>query len=349
MPSEDKRETLIYDKLEGDKVKCGVCPRRCVIEDGERGFCNVRENQDGTLFSLTSGKAITSSIDPIEKKPLFHFAPGTRALSVATVGCNLRCDFCQNFRISQEWENIKGKDLTPEDLATKARNYRCSGLAYTYTEPTIFLEYAYDTMLQAETQLYNVFVSNGYMTKETVNQIGAHLDAINVDIKGGASFYREHCNVPDTQPIYDALKEMKEHNVWIEVTNLIIPGENDKDSDIRELVKWVKNNLGKETPIHFSRFHPQYRMKDKKPTPVETLERAMEIAQEEGMYYVYCGNVPGHEGESTYCHNCGQLLIKRSGFSIVDCKVEKNLRCPNCGAELHLAGENWIPDKLFKS
>lgn len=348
MVSPDVKETMIYEKLDGKKVECDVCPRHCVIPQGEKGFCGVRKNDGGTLYSLVYGRAISSSVDPIEKKPFFHFAPGSRALSIATVGCNLKCDFCQNFRISQEWEEITGQELSPEDIATQASNYRCGGIAYTYTEPTVFLEYAYDTMLEAETELYNVFVSNGYMTEETVNEIAPHLDAINVDLKGTSEFYNKHCQVPDSGPIYEALKELKKHDVWIEVTNLIIPGENDSEDDIRSTVKWVKKNLGKQTPLHFSRFHPQYKMGDREPTPVKTLENAMEIAQEEGMHYVYCGNVPGHEGESTYCHTCGELLIKRVGFSIEEFNLQENLRCPSCGAEIHIAGKDWIPEKLFQ-
>lgn len=348
MPSQ-KKETMVYEKLGDNKVKCGVCPRRCVIEEGERGFCNVRENQDGTLYSLVYGKAVSSTIDPIEKKPLFHFAPGSRALSVATVGCNMKCDFCQNFRISQTWSKIRGNKLMPEDLVRQAFNYDCSGIAYTYTEPTVFLEYAFDSMMKAETQLYNVFVSNGYMTQEVITEIAPHLDAINVDIKGNRDFYRKHCQVPHPQPIYDALKEFKEHNVWIEVTNLIVPDENDEEKDIRKMVNWVKDNLGKETPLHFSKFHPHHELTEKPSTPLSTLEEAMDIAREEGMHYVYCGNVPGHKSESTFCPTCGQRVIKRRGFSIEEFKLGKNLRCPNCGTKIDIAGESWIPDKLFKS
>ncbi|MFP4045655.1 MAG: radical SAM protein, partial [Candidatus Aenigmatarchaeota archaeon] len=228
------------------------------------------------------------------------------------------------------------------------RGYQCQGIAYTYTEPTVFLEYALDTMTEAETELYNVFVSNGYMTKETVKKIGPHLDAINVDIKGDVNFYREHCQIKDPEPIYEAMKELKKHDVWIEVTNLIIPGENDSNYHIEKTVDWVRENLGRETPIHFSRFQPHLEMKRTPPTPVDTLERAVDVAYKKGMFYAYAGNVPGHEKESTFCPGCGRVVIKRKGFEITEFKLDRNLKCPHCGREVHIKGRNWIPDNLFK-
>ncbi|MFP4116286.1 MAG: AmmeMemoRadiSam system radical SAM enzyme [Candidatus Aenigmatarchaeota archaeon] len=342
------KETMVYEELDDGKVRCGVCPRRCVVDEGERGFCGVRENQDGKLISLVYGKAVSSNVDPIEKKPLFHFAPGTRALSIATVGCNLRCDFCQNFRISQDWEKISGKDMMPEDVIEEANRYRCQGIAYTYTEPTVFMEYSYDTMVEASPELYNVFVSNGYMTEETVKRIAPRLDAINVDLKGSEDFYREHCGVPDSEPVFSALKKLSEHDLLIEVTNLVIPYINDSEEEIRERVRWIKENLGRDTPVHFSRFRPAYKLTDKPSTPVETLERAVEIGKEEGLYHVYCGNVPGHKSESTYCPKCQNLLIKRHGFSVQEFKLTEGMRCYNCGEEINIGGEPWIPDKLFK-
>lgn len=341
--SNGPKETLIYEKLEDSKVRCGVCPRFCVVKDGERGFCMVRENRGGVLYSLVYGKAVSSAVDPVEKKPFFHFAPGSRALSVATVGCNLRCDFCQNYRISYGWEDVRGERKSPSDLVKDAKKYGCQGIAYTYTEPTVFLEYAHDTMLEAGDKLYNVFVSNGYMTAETVEKIAPHLDAINVDLKGGKEFYREHCQVPDPEPIYEALKELKRQDVHVEVTNLIIPDENDDEGSVRERVEWIKNNIGKETPLHFSRFQPHLELKDKRPTPVETLEKAIDVAKEEGMLYVYSGNVSGHESESTYCPECNQLVIKRRGFSIQEFGLEGGTECGNCGEKVHIAGEKWIP------
>ncbi|MFB6216079.1 MAG: radical SAM protein, partial [Candidatus Aenigmatarchaeota archaeon] len=212
--SNGSKETLLYEKLGEGKVRCDVCPRHCVIDKGEKGFCRVRENREGVLYSLVYGKAVSSSVDPIEKKPFFHFAPGSRALSVATVGCNLRCDFCQNARIATQWTEIRGTQKEPEDLAEEKVRRDCQGIAYTYTEPTVFLEYALDTMKESEDG-YNVFVSNGYMTRETAKELRPYLDAINVDLKGSKEFYKKHCEVPDPEPIYEALKELNKGDVHI--------------------------------------------------------------------------------------------------------------------------------------
>lgn len=338
----------MYEMLDGN-VRCCVCGRRCVIAVGKTGFCGVRKNVDGKLYSLVYGKACSTAIDPIEKKPFFHFAPGTRSLSVATVGCNFRCQYCQNYLISQEYGKIGGEDLSPEQLVKLAKASLCDGIAYTYTEPTIFYEYCYDTMVLAETSLYNVWVTNGYMTPEAVHKLAAHLDAANVDFKGDARFYRKLCGVPDIQPLYDCLKTLVKHEVWVEITNLLIPGWNDRPDQIQELVSWVRDNLGPKIPMHFSAFYPAYKMLSAKPTPVETIELAIRIAKDFGMYYVYSGNVPGHKNESTYCHSCGRLLIKRFGFTVKGFEFGRDMRCPECGKEVILAGKRWIPENLFKT
>ncbi len=340
-------ETAIYEELESNTVRCGVCPRRCTIKEGQSGFCRVRQNRGGKLVSLVYGRAVSYGVDPIEKKPLFHFAPGSRAFSIATMGCNLRCDFCQNFRISQEWKDIEGEDLPPKEAIKKAKMHDCDGIAYTYTEPTVFLEYAHDTMKSSES-LYNVFVSNGYITEEAVDYVVPYLDAINVDLKGDADFYRRHCNVPDPEPIFDALKILSKRNILVEVTNLLIPGENDSEAHIRERVEWIMKNLGEDTPVHFSRFKPDYRMKNKKPTPISTLEKAIKIAENCGLNYVYSGNVPGHKSESTFCPNCGELVIKRHGFTVEEFKLKESMECHNCSEKIFIEGERWIPEKLFK-
>ncbi len=341
-------ETAVYEKTGGGSVRCGVCPRRCVVEEGELGFCRVRENRDGRLMSLVYGKAVSSGIDPIEKKPLFHYAPGSKALSLATVGCNLRCDFCQNFRISQEWEGVVGQELPPKRVVEQARKHGCGGIAYTYTEPTVFLEYARDTMKETAEDMYSVFVSNGYITEEAIDVISPHLDAINVDLKGNEEFYRKHCGVPDPEPIFDAMVSLDKKGVLVEVTNLIIPGENDSEEDIRKRAKWIKENLGPETPVHFSRFRPDFKMLNKEPTPVSTIEKAIGIAKDVGLYHVYSGNVPGHETESTYCPDCNSLLVKRHGFSVVEFNMDKNMECINCGRKINIGGKGWVPEKLFK-
>ena len=335
------KETLLYQKKEGKRVVCNTCPRRCQLESGQKGFCRVRENIEGTLELLTYGKAVAAGVDPVEKKPFFNFAPGTRAFSISTMGCTLDCDFCQNASISREWDEIQGQDMPPEEVVRQTKRNRCQGIAYTYTEPTVFLEYCLDTMDIAEDEKYNVFVSNGFMTPETVERVSEKLDAINIDLKGDKKFYREHCAVPDPEPIFEAIKKFSEKDVHLELTSLIIPGENDSEEDIRERVRWIRENTGKDTPLHLSRFHPARNLLDKPPTPLETLEKALEIAKEEGLEYVYCGNVPGHESESTYCPSCGELVIKRKGYRVKEMRLEGR-KCAGCGKELNVRGVEYM-------
>ncbi len=331
------KEAMFWQKLEEKRVKCTLCPRRCVIPEGKTGFCNVRKNHEGKLVTLVYGKAIAMHADPIEKKPLFHFAPGTKCLSFSTVGCNLDCAYCQNWEISHP-ERITGEDVEPEEIVERAKSLGLPGIAYTYTEPTIFFEYAYDTMrLAKKEKLYNVWVSNGYISPEPLRKISRHLDAINVDIKGDSGFYRKICRVPDRRPILEALKLYKEEGVHIETTTLLVPGYNDSEKDVKEIVSWIKENLGPDTPVHFSRFFPDFRMRDVPPTPVESLERAWRIASSLGMRWVYIGNVPGHEKENTFCPGCGKLMVKRDGYA-VKILAEK---C-ECGEKLLLKGRKWM-------
>jgi pyruvate formate lyase activating enzyme len=335
----ESRDVELYERQADDTVRCTVCPRRCVIPTGKRGFCGVRENRDGRLVLTVYGEAVASHVDPIEKKPLFHVAPGARVLSIATRGCNFACDFCQNYRIALEHEGVRGESLPPERLVERVGREDLDGLAFTYTEPTIFLEYALDTMRQSPGDSLNVFVSNGYMTREAADLVGPHLDAINVDLKGDADFYRRRCSVPDPEPIYDALERLAAHDVFVEVTNLVIPGENDDEETVRERIRWIRDHLGADTPVHFSRFHPDYRMRDVPPTPIETLERLMDVARDEGMRYVYCGNVPGHESETTYCPDCGDPVIVREGFAVREKHLGPDHTCANCGATIPLRGD----------
>jgi pyruvate formate lyase activating enzyme len=330
------KEAMFYTRLKDKGVKCSLCPRNCSIPTGCKGFCSVRLNRNGKLFSLVYGKAIAVHVDPIEKKPLFHFAPGTQCLSFSTVGCNLDCGYCQNWEISHP-EKISGEDISPEKMIGIAEYHDVPGISYTYTEPTIFFEYALDTMKIARRKgLYNIWVSNGYTNPEPVRKAAKYLDAINVDIKGSPELYRKLCKVPDREPIFKALKLYKKLGVFIEVTNLLVPNHNDSDSGIRELVSWVKNNLGEETPFHFSRFHPDFRLRDVPPTPVKTLEKAYGIARKAGLKWVYIGNVPGHDKENTVCPKCGEVLIKRGfgGSSVL------KTRC-KCG-DIPISGEKWI-------
>lgn len=331
-------EVEFYEKRGDGEVQCHLCPRNCVIGEGKRGYCGVRENREGKLYSLVYGKPCTINVDPIEKKPLYHFAPGTNCLSIATVGCNLGCKFCQNWQIAHP-ERIFGRNVSPEEVVERVKESRVPGIAYTYTEPTIAWEYYLDIMKLARREgLYNVWVSNGYTSLDAIKKMGEYLDAINVDIKGDKEFYRKLCAVPDMSPIFEALKEYKKQGVWIEVTNLIIPGYNDTREKVEELVKWVKENLGTETPIHFSAFFPHYKMKDTPPTGVETLEMAVETAEKMEMKYVYLGNLPSHRKESTYCPKCGAKVIDRSGFSV----TSVNWKCPECNEEIALAGKKWF-------
>ncbi len=324
--------------LDTGSIQCQVCPRQCVIPPGDRGACDVREHRDGELVLQTYGRSVSAAVDPIEKKPLFHFAPGSEVLSVATRGCNFACDFCQNHAIALEGETARERELPPTTLADRARKY--DGIAYTYTEPTIFFEYALDTMRQSGDETYNVFVSNGYMSPETADRLGPHLDAINVDIKGDRAFYREHCGVPDPAPIYDALETLAEHDVWIEITNLLVPGENTDETVLRERMRWIRDTLGPETPVHFSRFHPDYRLTDIPATPIGTLEDAMAVAREAGLEFAYCGNVPGHEAESTRCPACDTTVIEREGFSVRSFDLADGA-CPSCGTVIPVAGDRW--------
>ncbi len=332
------KTALFCEKLEDDKIKCLLCPRECIISEGKTGFCRVRKNINGRLVSLVYNKPCSIAFDPIEKKPLFHFAPGTSCLSFSTVGCNLDCKFCQNWEISHP-ESVFGEYVTPEEIIEMVLERNLPGIAYTYTEPAVFYEYALDVMKLAKKHgLYNVWVSNGYINPEPAKKISKYLHAINVDMKGDIKFYQELCGIPNEEPVKKALKIYKEAGVWIEITNLIIPGYNDKDEEIKKLVDWISKNLGKKTPLHFSRFYPQFKLAHIEPTPVETLERAAEIAEKMGMKYVYIGNVYLHPKESTYCPKCGSIVIKRTGYSVEYVKT----KCDNCGEKINLAGTEWI-------
>ncbi len=332
------KEAMFYEKAGKDKVKCVLCPRECVISDGKKGSCGVRENRKGRLFSLVYSKPCSMNPDPIEKKPLFHFAPGSSCLSVSTVGCNLFCKFCQNWEISHP-EGILGENVSPEKIVEITKENGYPGIAYTYTEPTIFYEYAYDTMRLAKKQgLYNVWVSNGYTNPEPARKISKYLDAINGDLKGDMAFYQKLCAVANEEPMREALKVYKKSGVWIEITTLVIPGHNDSERVIAGIMDWVKQNLGVETPVHFSRFHPHYKMPDADATPVKTLEMCVNIARKRGLRWVYLGNVYGHEQESTLCWKCGEPIIKRMGYEIRSFKD----KCEKCNVKVPIAGKKWM-------
>jgi len=301
----------------------------------------VRKNENGSLFSLVYGKAISACVDPIEKKPLYHFNPASSVLSIATIGCNFRCQFCDNWMISQKKE-INGKDFPPEEVIKAAGDNGCQGISYTYTEPTIFFEYAYETArLARQVGFFNTFVTNGYMTPEAVKIIAPYLDAATVDFKGGGDpeFYKKFSSVPSVEPIFEALKEFKRNDVHIEITNLVVPKEGDSIEQIRKLAAWVKDNLGEDTPFHLLRFHPDYQLTTIPSTPIQTLERAYVAVKSVGLNYVYIGNVPGHPAENTYCPSCNELLIKRYGFEITRWNLKGDMRCPVCDREIPIKGK----------
>jgi pyruvate formate lyase activating enzyme len=320
-------------------VRCKLCAHRCLVRPGRQGVCLVRENVDGALYSLVYGRVVSANVDPVEKKPLFHFYPGSGAFSIATIGCNFHCRWCQNWSISQalrQGVSIGGRAMEPSALVAAASRSGCRSIAYTYTEPTIFFEYAYDTsQLAHEAGLANVFVTNGYMTAEALDLISPTLDAANVDLKAfDDKTYRKLVNAR-LQPVLDSLVRMKEAGVWVEVTTLVITGLNDSDDELRQIAAFIHDELGPGTPWHVSRYHPTYQY-DAPPTPVERLARAWEIGQEVGLHYVFVGNVPGHllprgvEGQSTYCHHCRARLIARWGYAIHQNRVRDGA-CPDCG------------------
>jgi pyruvate formate lyase activating enzyme len=324
---------MLYERLPNGKVRCHLCAHRCVIADGGKGLCQVRENRDGTLYTLVYGRAIAQHVDPIEKKPLLHFYPGTRAYSMATAGCNFRCQWCQNWEISQivrERHLVMGEERTPEEIVSAAQRSRCQSIAYTYTEPTIFFEYAYDTArLAHEAGLTNVYVSNGYMTQEMLETFQPYLDAANIDLKAFRDeTYRRYVGAR-LQPVLDAMKVMKRLGIWLEVTTLVIPGVNDDEEELRDAADFVADELGVETPWHISRFFPTYKMTDVPATPVKTLLRAREIGLETGLHHVYVGNVS--DEANTVCHVCGKTLIRRAGYTILENHVQPDGRCPKCG------------------
>ena len=323
-----------YKKYDNNKVQCLLCHHNCTLKNNQIGICGVRKNQEGTLCSLVYEHAIAMHVDPIEKKPLFHVAPGSQSFSMSTIGCNFKCKFCQNSEISQVSEKINveksGSVVNSAKIVSLANQNRCKSIAYTYTEPTIYFEYAYECCKQAsQANILNVFVTNGYINPEPLNDISQYLDAANVDLKSfQETFYNELVGAK-LIPVLDTLKLMKKLGIWVEITTLIIPTKNDSDAELTEIAKFIKQELGEETPWHISRFHPQYKLTNIHSTPISTLEKAREIGLTEGLRYVYTGNVPGDEGESTYCYNCNKVILKRYGFTLIENHII-NSKCEYC-------------------
>lgn len=316
-------------------LQCDLCPKRCLIEPGQSGECRIRVNLDGDLVAVTYGHPCSVNVDPVEKKPLFHFLPGTGILSIATVGCNLHCKNCQNWEISQaNPEDRRAYSLPPDQISAVAKKHRCRSIAYTYSDPVVYYEYALDCSVRAKEEgIRNALVTAGYLNAEPWKELCRHVDAANIDLKAlSDSFYRDICGAT-LQPVLNSLVTAKSMGVWVEVTNLVIPTLNDSDDAIETLCRWVVQNLGKETPIHFSRFFPQHRMQNLPPTPARTLENARKIAKAEGLHHVYVGNLISQEGESTFCPSCGNLLVQRRRYTILENNLSGN-RCPSCGTEV---------------
>ncbi|MGC9347688.1 MAG: AmmeMemoRadiSam system radical SAM enzyme [Anaerolineae bacterium] len=327
------KEAMLYEPLGEDRVHCHLCAHHCAIAPGGRGICQVRENRDGTLYTLVYGKVIARHVDPIEKKPLFHFHPGSRAYSVATAGCNFRCAWCQNYDISQmprDHERILGQEADPEEIVEVAQTSDCLSIAYTYTEPTIFFEYSYDiARLAKDVGIANVYVTNGFMTHMAIEAIHEYLDAANVDLKAFRDeTYREYVGAR-LQPVLDSMKLMKQLGIWLEVTTLLIPGINDDREELEDAAAFIAEELGPETPWHLSRYFPAYKMRDVPPTPEATVTKAMEIGQEAGLRYVYAGN--SQQNMSTSCHECGHSLVRRAGYVVIRNQVTEDGKCPECG------------------
>jgi pyruvate formate lyase activating enzyme len=328
------KEARYWTALDHERVHCSLCPQSCRIGDGKTGFCGVRKNEGGRLYSLVWGKAIAGNVDPIEKKPLFHFLPGSLSFSIATVGCNFRCAFCQNSDISQypqETGRVTGEDLPPEAVVEAALARRCASVSYTYTEPTIYLEYAVDTARLARGKgLANVMVTNGYICPDIVKtDLKGLVDAANIDLKAFSdAFYKRLCSAR-LQPVLDAIRAYHDSGIWIEVTTLVIPGENDSPDELRAIARFIAS-VSPDIPWHLSRYYPRYRYEGAPPTPVAELEEARGIGLSEGLRYVYTGNVPGHEGESTFCPGCGRKIISRQGYVIAKQDLLGDT-CKHCG------------------
>lgn len=332
-------ETLIYEKLDNHKVKCQICSHFCSIKDGSRGICRVRENKGGRLMSLVYPKVIATSVDPIEKKPIFHLKPGSFSYSIATVGCNFKCSFCQNSNIAQMPADaggmIQGRDLDPALIVKEAVKTGCDSVSYTYTEPTIFFELAFETARLAKAQgLQNIFVTNGFMSPEALKMVSPYLDAANVDLKAfDDRFYKTYCKAK-LEPVKETIRQMKDMGILVEITTLLIPGLNDDEKDLNIMADFLANDVGPETPWHISRFHPCYRMTDRPSTPVSSLENAYEAGIAAGLRYVYIGNVPGNSSENTYCHSCKELLVKRNAYQVKN-YLQENGKCPQCNTMVH--------------
>lgn len=329
------KEAMFYKKIENKRVECNLCPRKCKVGDMERGYCGVRENREGIYYTLVYGNPCAVHIDPIEKKPFFHFYPDSKAFSISTAGCNVNCKFCQNWQISQSRpEQTENVNLPPAEVIRYAKNNLAKSIAYTYAEPVVFYEYIIDTSkIARKDNIKSVVVSGGYIEEEPLKKLCDVVDAVKIDLKAFTSKYYKEIVNGELKPVLDTLKILKKSKIWFEIVYLVLPGLNDSEKEINDMCVWINNNLGKDVPLHFSRFYPMYKLKNLPPTPVDTLTRLRKLAMSCGIKYVYVGNVFGHEGESTYCVDCKKTLVKRTGYQILEYYIEKG-RCKYCNEKI---------------
>lgn len=324
-------EARYYKKLPNRKIQCVLCPRECIIDDLERGYCGVRENRNGIYYTLVHSRPCSVHVDPIEKKPLFHFLPASLAFSLATAGCNVECKFCQNWQISQvRPEQVPALDLPPKRVAEEAQKSGSKSIAYTYTEPVIFTEYMLDSALAAnQIGIRSVMISNGYISPGPMKDLCKALAAVKIDLKAFTERFYKELVAGELRPVLDTLVLLRKEKIWFEIVYLIIPGENDNGNELKQMCKWIVTELGVDVPVHFSRFYPEYRLKNLPPTPENTLVMARKIGLDAGLRYVYVGNIPGNEGENTFCWQCGKIVIRRKGFMVLENNLT-NGKCKFC-------------------
>jgi pyruvate formate lyase activating enzyme len=329
------REAMFYKKVNGQNVQCHLCPRECVISDGKRGFCRNRENRIGKLYTLVYGKPAVVDIGPIEKAPLYHFAPGHFRLCLTCASCNLRCKYCQNWHLSQKsFEELNHYSYSPEEIVQEAKAHKLNSISFTYTEPTVYYEYLYDiSVIAKRSRIKTSIVSNGYINREPLLKLLSVLDALKIDLKGFSEKFYEEVSSATLKPVLESLVTVKKEKVWLEIVNLVVPTLNDDPKMIYEMCRWIKENLGMDTPLHFTRFFPNYKLTHLSPTPISTLESAYEIAKRNGLRYVYIGNVPGHPHNSTFCPVCNKKIIFRTHFDIIEMNLV-NGKCKFCNSTL---------------
>jgi pyruvate formate lyase activating enzyme len=329
------KEVMFYKRLEDLKIECGICPKKCRIADLERGYCGNKENRAGTYYSLVYSQPCAVHVDPIEKKPLFHYLPSTMAFSIATAGCNFECRFCQNWRIAQyRPEQIESVKFTPDEIVSQCIKKNCSTIAYTYTEPVVFYDYMFDCARKGRPKgIGSVMISNGFINEAPLKKLCKQLTGVKIDLKAFTDkFYREYCS-GELEPVLHTLKTLKEIGTWFEIVVLIIPTLNDSPGEIKRMCEWIVGNLGNDVPLHFSRFHPMYKIKNLPPTPLKTLESCHAIAKATGLHHVYIGNIPGHPAENTYCPGCNKIVIRRISYSILENRIKEG-KCPDCGTPI---------------